>query len=288
MSRRQSVQPLMSAAPLALRSISEHENAVLEDLIVRMSDPAILASAIIPWGSPVPAFGDLAASSVATLGLNPSNREFVDEGGNELDGHNRRFHTLRSLRLRSWAEATSSHYNLIDDTCRRYFSSNPYDGWFRKLDRVISGTGTSYYSGSACHLDLIPYATACKWTELTNAQRETLLDRVGDTLGLLLRGSPVQLLILNGRTVVDRFETMTKTRLRRRVFPSWALPRRSEPDVQGVGYEGMVDTVGGITLGRSIVVLGFNHNIQSSFGVTRGVTQAIASWITRAGRLVLQ
>jgi len=268
--------------------MSDHGNAVLKELIARMNDPDILASAIIPWGSPVPSFGDLAVSRVATLGLNPSNREFVDEGGNELDGQNRRFHTLRSLGLRSWSQATSNHCHLIEDACRRYFSSNPYDGWFRKLDRLISGMGTSYYSGSACHLDLIPYATTCKWTELTTAQREILLHRVGDTLGVLLRGSPVRLLILNGRTVVDRFEAMANTRLKRMVFSNWALPRRSEPDVQGVGYEGVVDVVGGIPLGRSIAVLGFNHNIQSSFGVTRAVTDAIANWVTRIGRLVLQ
>ena len=35
----------------------------------------------------------------------------------------------------------------------------------------------------------------------------------------------------------------------------------------------------GIVLGRKILVLGFNHNIQSSFGVTTKVIQEIRSWI---------
>ena len=58
-----------------------------------------MATDMIPWSCPVPAFGDLLNSFVATLGLNPSNREFVDEEGNELEGAARRLHTLRSLSL---------------------------------------------------------------------------------------------------------------------------------------------------------------------------------------------
>lgn len=286
MTLRQEQLQLQSGA--VSRLSSRTMNPALAELVTRMSEPALRATAIIPWSSPVPAFGDLASSRVATLGLNPSNREFVDENGRELNGSVRRFHTLTSLGLHSWREATPSHYKLIDETCRQYFSTNPYDLWFRKLDRLITGTGFSYYSGSACHLDLIPYATACKWTELTSGQRERLLSRTSDTLGLLLKNSPVQLLVLNGRSVVERFEALASTRLRKRVFQSWALPRRSEVDVPGVGYVGTVDTVAGVKIGRSISILGFNHNIQSSFGVTRTVTDAIASWVTRMARSALQ
>jgi len=285
MSRRNATER-SAAQPVAL-SLAPASNPLTEELVARMTDPQLIDAAVIPWSSPVPAFGDLSSSRVATLGLNPSNREFVDGAGNELDGTVRRFQTLRSLGLQSWREAKSEHFDLIDESCRRYFFANPYDGWFRKLDRIIGGTGSSYYAGSACHLDLIPYATGCKWTDLTSGQRETLLSRVGDTLGLLLKNSPVEVLVLNGRSVVDRFEAMSGNQLNRRTFPTWALPRRSE-DVQGLGYEGTVSSVAGITLGREIKVLGFNHNIQSSFGVTREVTEAIGSWIARSARRVLR
>jgi len=255
---------------------------------MRISGPALRRATVIPWSSPVPAFGDLASSHVATLGLNPSNREFVDEDGNELNGSVRRFHTLRSLRLRSWQEATSRDFDLIEEKCRQYFHGNPYDMWFRKLERIISNTGASYYAGSACHLDLIPYATASKWTNLTRAQREGLVAAAGDTLGMLLRSSSIRLLVLNGRSVVERFEKASGSRLQHRVFPGWALPRRSRADVQGVGYAGEVSAVAGIDLGRRISVLGFNHNIQSSFGVSRAVSEAITQWIGRSANRVLQ
>ncbi len=256
-------------------------------LISRMADPTLTTAGVIPWGSPVPSFGDPSSSLVATIGLNPSNREFVDENGNALHGHDRRFHTLSSLGIRSWQEATPTHCELIGESCRRYFVTNPYDTWFRKLDQVIGGTKASYYSGSACHLDLIPYATARKWTDLTARERVALLSHVGDTLGLLLAHSPVKVLVLNGRSVVSQFESISDRQLTRRTYPTWALPRRSESDVQGLGYEGIVESVAGVTLGRPILVLGFNHNIQSSFGVTREVTSAIAKWISRLSRRVL-
>src|SRR2546422_2502451 len=59
---------------------------ILTTLIDRLDSTAIVATDVIRWGCPVPAFGDLTCSQVATLGLNPSNREFVDDFGQELEG----------------------------------------------------------------------------------------------------------------------------------------------------------------------------------------------------------
>jgi hypothetical protein len=225
---------------------------------------------------------------VATLGLNPSNREFVDGAGKELDGALRRFHTLKSLGLSRWSDATARHLQLIVESCRAYFSRNPYDGWFRKLDYLIAGTRASYYDHSvtACHLDLIPYATSCKWTELTPKQRSLLISVSGDTLGLLLRDSQIRLLILNGNSVVEQFQSMAGINLEKRVMHDWGLPRRSQSDVAGIAYKGIVREVSGIRLNRDLLVLGFNHNIQSSFGVTTQVTDAIRRWISRAAATV--
>ena len=189
----------------------------LATLIDRLDSPEMSNTDVIHWGSPVPSFGDLSTATVATLGLNPSNREFMDDSGNELEGEKRRFHTLASLGIESWADADSRHLRLIVDSCQSYFAGNPYDRWFRRLDQILLGVSASYYSGlfSACHLDLIPYATSRKWTELAPKQRTALLDIAADTLALLLRDSDIRLLILNGKSVVDHFETVTGVGLER-------------------------------------------------------------------------
>ncbi len=256
-------------------------NTTLSILLDRLDGAALSGTNVIPWSCPVPSFGDLSQSKIATLGLNPSNREFVDDSGNELDGTFRRFHTLNSLGLRRWSEATERHLQMIIDSCRAYFLRNPYDLWFKKLDYIVSGTLASYYDAAirACHLDLIPYATACKWTELTQRQRSALLEVAGDTLGLLLREAPVRLLILNGNSVVDNFQEISGVRLEKRAMMGWSLPRQSNGGVTGFAYQGVVQNLAGIKLQKELFVLGFNHNLQSSFGVTRQVTDAIKRWI---------
>src|SRR5450631_1887577 len=104
-------------------------HSALTTLIDRLDRPEMFGTDVIHWGAPVPSFGDLSRAWVATLGLNPSNREFVDDRGDELQGFYRRFHTLNSLGLRSWADADSRHLHLIMDSCRNYFLGNPYDRW---------------------------------------------------------------------------------------------------------------------------------------------------------------
>lgn len=264
-------------------------DTMLSTLVKRLDDTVLSATNVIPWSCPVPSFGNLSISRIATLGLNPSNREFVDCEGRELEGASRRFHTLRSLGLARWSDARPQHLRLIWDSCRGYFLSNPYDLWFKKLDRIISGTKVSYYDASAqaCHLDLIPYATACKWTELTHYQRSSLLTLAGDTLGLLLRESQVRVLILNGNSVVENFQEIATVCLEKVEKHNWTLPRRSEPGVMGFSYMGTVRELSGIRLNREILVLGFNHNIQSSFGVTTQVMASIRRWIARWAGAVL-
>lgn len=258
-------------------------HVTLTTLIDRLASPAIADTDVIQWSCPVPSFGDLSRARVASVGINPSNREFVDEAGKELAGTGRRFHTLTSLAIPSWTEADSRHIRRIIGSCQSYFSRNPYDRWFRRLDQVIVGAHASFYDsrGSACHLDLIPYATRQKWTQLNYSQRRELLEINADTLGLLMRDSEVDVLILNGRSVTDHFQEVSGTRLKSRKMPSWSLPRRTAKSVMGLSYSGETEKIAGIDLGRRVIVLGFNHNLQSSFGVTNEVVDGIRKWVSR-------
>jgi hypothetical protein len=257
--------------------------SVLVSLISKLDSPAVNKTDIITWGAPVPSFGDPKNSLVATLGLNPSNREFVDQSGNELAGSSQRFHTLGSLGLRSWADADFNHIRLILETCQDYFSGNPYDRWFRVLDRTISGTEASYYEGKykACHLDLIPYATAKKWTALSSEQRLSLIALAGDSLALLIRDSEIRILVLNGKAVVKRFQEITEKNLFEMHMPAWDLGIKSNRIIKGFSYIGTIQSLFDIALEKKILVLGYNHNLQSSFGVTKKVIREINGWISK-------
>lgn len=250
-------------------------------LTAGLGTPGCTSAGAIPWGCPVPVFGNLSTSRVATIGLNPSSREFLDEEGRELPPDLRRLHTLRSLRLSSWAEATDEHFLEIADACTTYFQRNPYQTWFGRLEIILAGIGSSYYgvNSSACHLDLIPFATDPKWAALSKLQRDDLSTIAGGTLGRLLRDSNVKILVLNGRTVVSHFERAAEVRLRCDQMSGWTLPRQSGPGVPGLAFHGQVDRVSGIDLLRRVTVLGYNHNIQSSYGITTRVIRGIRDWI---------
>lgn len=264
-----------SAASEATRFLSVQ----IRTLLVQLTQRPLREAGIIPWSSPIPVFGQFGDCEIATVGLNPSNREFVDEQGNELADSERRFHTLRSLALRQWADVDYRHLMMIAQSCCRYFEANPYDTWFRALDRVIAGTGASFYSGNACHLDLVPYATGQKWTALSVVQRSNLLRKTGSVLPALLNSSPIRILILNGSTVVKTLEAGIDTSLQAFEMPAWKLPRASGDPVRGVAFSGVATSLFGVRLRRAVHIIGYNHNIQSSFGVTREVRESICDWI---------
>lgn len=253
----------------------------LAKLIELLNEHSNEMGRLIDWGSPIPVFGNLRKSTLATLGLNPSDREFLDSTGRELSGADRRFHTLSSLGLRSWSDINTHHLELIEESCTDYFKRNPYDSWFKVLDAIINETGLSYYSDNnpACHLDLIPFATTCKWVTLTLREKRCLLASVGDALGQIVKNSSIRLLVLNGAAVVEGLQQLTQTSFDREIKEHWILSRTNGADVKGYAYVGLVKEIAGIHLGREIKVIGFNHNIQSSFGVTNAVKHSIRKWI---------
>ena len=238
---------------------------------------------VIPWACPVPYFGDPYTSVAATVGINPSNREFMDSAGRELDGQARRLPTLRSLGIRRWAETDSSHLHHVVHSYRTYFRRQPYDRWFRVLERMLRPSGLTYYDRypTACHIDLFAFATRCKWSSLPGQEQRQLLDDASQKLALLVRSIPARVLILNGRAVVDAFELSSRTSLKAVRKPAWDLPR-SAGSVPGIAYVGEIDELGGVRLDRTVTVVGFNHNMQSSFGVTSSVRQSIGSWLASA------
>ena len=67
----------------------------------------------------------------------------------------------------------------------------------------------------------------------------------------------------------------------------WTLPRRNNEGVSGYSYYGIIKNVGNVKLKRKIYVLGYNHNIQSSFGVTNEVQNSIRIWITNKAKEIL-
>jgi hypothetical protein len=95
------------------------------------------------------------------------------------------------------------------------------------------------------------------------------------------------MIVLNGQTVVDNLQRVTGMEFDKIRMNKWTLPRKNGDGIVGLAYRGTVQTLCGVDLGRSILVLGYNHNIQSSFGVTTAVKNAIRDWIAVASYEVI-
>lgn len=273
----------------SIDAISDAQLAILQKMITLISEQFLHTLDVIKWAAPIPYFGDPCKATIATVGLNPSDREFVSSEGIELEESARRFHTLASLQLDSWNDLTLAQLQSIHTSCTEYFFRNPYDAWFKPLDLLLSGTNDSFYSSlfHACHLDLIPYATGIKWAFLKTWQRESLLVISASFLGQVLKYSPIKILVLNGKTVVDNFERASGVSFKKEPMEAWCLPRKNGKHISGFSYEGKISQIADIEIGRDVHILGYNHNIQSSYGVTSSVRTSIQEWISEKAKEIV-
>jgi hypothetical protein len=255
----------------------------LNRLISIFNSKQVSELGVIEWASPVIYFGNLANSKIATVGINPSNLEFQTKKGEEITGQKRRFHTLKSLELSSWSKLNDQHIEAIADYCSTYFIRNPYDYWFKQLDYLIQPAGISYYFPSlqACHLDIIPFATAIKWRNLSSSQRMQISENLKLSLGELINSSKLQALVLNGQSVVDFMEELSNNEFKKKQMKNWTLKRKETKDVIGYSYSGAIDSIGSTKLNRKLKVYGYNHNIQSSYGVSKTVHSNIRDWVSQ-------
>lgn len=232
---------------------------------LRRSPPPV--SHIVPGSTPVVAFGNARTATVATLGLNPSRVEFLDRAGHELPEQHRRLETLRSLGVDSLIDAPDAIVARVIAGCDGYFQRNPYWQWFRPLEGILTALGASYAAGTACHLDLVQWATDPTWARLPDAVRQRLVAEDAAFLRRQINEEQITTLLLNGSGVIHSFVQAYQMPLREvRVITDRSVRCRL---LAGVGP-------------RGITVVGWSTNLQSSFGVTRELRGRLASAVVDA------
>jgi hypothetical protein len=231
-------------------------------LVVRARCGAPEGCHVVVGSTPVLSFGDPGTSRVATVGLNPSRVEFLDSSGAELVGAARRLATLSSLAATDLPTLNGAQVAELVRSCHRYFDRNPYRRWFDQLELVIERLGASYYDGTACHLDLVQWATDPTWAKLDRVSQVRLLAEGVLFLRHQLDAEPIEIVLLNGRAVIDAFEQATPIRMRDAGIAS----------VAGATTRASFKTG---RLGRALVI-GWSVNLQSSFGVTTALRGAVA------------
>jgi hypothetical protein len=221
-----------------------------------------VCSSIVPGSTPVIAFGDARRARVATLGWNPSRIEFLTQDGQELAGNARRLETFSSLGIKNLNRADSDVIRRVFDGSNNYFHRCPYR-WFNKLDSILTAANCSYKDGTACHLDLVQWSTDPTWRSLSRPERKQLLDADLPFLIELLSREKIQLLLLNGMGIIKACEE----------YLSGKFALCSLRDA------GRLKIFSG-TIQPKINAIGWNLNLQSSFGVTSEEINKIASAVS--------
>ncbi|MCE9545450.1 MAG: hypothetical protein K8T25_08025 [Planctomycetia bacterium] len=225
----------------------------------RIRRPVPADSFIVPGSTPVISFGNVRTATVATLGLNPSRNEFYDKG-RELVENSRRLATHNSLGTSDLSNAQHSTIVQVLEDCNTYFRRNPYRRWFDRFDLLLTACGKSFKHGSACHLDLVQWATDPTWGKLPSAIRNRLLNDDSTFLADQLKNENLQLLLVNGRGVMRQ------------------LQRTIIDDLQQVDTIDIGHVSTGLFTGRfeRIRVIGWTTNLQSSFGVRNELRAELA------------
>lgn len=245
-----------------ISGVTEHPADYLQ-VMVRRRPPA--GAPVVSGSTPVVAFGDPSKAEVATLAINPSRREFTDADGQMLTGDRRRLATLESLGASDLESLTNEQVATVVAECADYFAGNPYWQWFDALDRVVhAGLGASFYDGTACHLDLVQWATDPVWSHIPDRQvRQALLDDGVGHLAEQLRRENIRLVLLNGREVINQVQ-------RTRVAELAAVDSLTRGATSCTLYAGE---------GAGARFLGWSTNLQGSFGVSREFKAALSVWL---------
>ncbi|MEI8572052.1 hypothetical protein J0667_08855 [Methylomonas sp. WH-1] len=242
-------------------------------LLTRLKKQNLNTSLIVKDSTPVLGFGDYYCASVATVGLNPSHREFLDSKRLLLLGPNNRLETNKTLRISDIQHALPHQLQIIECGCLQYFHKNPYKSWFDKFNPILNSFDVSYYDGTACHLDLVQSATNKNWSKLSAYEKKNLLENESWFFKEQVCNKNIKIILLNGRSVINAFISLFDKNLKE--------IKISEINNNCATYDSIVWNLN-INCKepdkcREFIVIGWSINIQSSYGVGSQLINDIAN-----------
>jgi hypothetical protein len=133
----------------------------------------------------------------------------------------------------------------------------PYKNWFNKLETpILAACNASYYDRTACHLDLVQWATDPTWGKLPLSVRKRLIIEDADFLISQLQNEGIRLLLVNGVSVWRQLM----------VAAGKELSVEHTEIIDGCSHKPTRVHCG--RLFGKVCVVAWSTNLQSSFGVT--------------------
>jgi hypothetical protein len=208
------IAPYRSDAALV---IHEEESTVSTDdfLIERVRKPYPPGTPVVALSTPVVSFGNPNISRVATVGINPSRREFEGrDRGARLENDRKRLVDLNTLGAKSCDSITHDQAREVLEGCFDYFAGTTHYGeWFDPLEQAVLNPIEASYFGkktySAVHLDLVQWATDPVWSQIEDRElASTLLEEDSGFLRKQLQTYDFTYIFLNGKEVCEQIQNL--------------------------------------------------------------------------------
>lgn len=240
-----------------------------QELIDRASKAMPSDLNVVAGSTPVVSFGNPANAKVATLGINPSSGEFsYGKDRPLLSKEEKRLVDHDVLQIKNPRSLTLEESQRVIEGCNDYFKSEKHYEWFLRLEEIVlSPAGYTYYGGnaSACHLDLVQWATDPVWGSIKAAVKKRLLSDDKEFLRFQLTNYKFDFVYLNGGTVIEQFLKLGIAKL----SEVYSVTRNSKGGTPHKVYKG---TANGTTY------LGWGINAASRDANKIGLTE-LSNWI---------
>ena len=155
---------------------------------------------VVPNSIPILWFGDLDAYKrsdlrIVTVGLNPSNIEFLSNSNSNNYSVSHRF--PKAVNLVGKSKLSTNDILVYEDSMNEYFTNQLngkrtwYRTWFSNNEAALHGLDASYfnsvdYKRTAIHIDLWTPVATDKWKLLTKNQKVILRNNTGCSFNQLL------------------------------------------------------------------------------------------------------
>lgn len=224
----------------------------------RIRRPAPADCCVLEDAAPLIGFGDWHKARIATIGINPGLKPFLHGKGQMMDTP--KYPTLPSLGIESLSDASDDTVAKIYKASCHWFLNHGVSRWFKTLEQVTEAFDASYADGSACHLDIVQWATKPSWSRIDRNQKKRLLEVDIWFFQEQLRDARLKVALLNGRTVCNAFRDYLRVDL-----------EEVESFTQ-FSYHSCTMYVGRF---HQLGIFGWSTNLQSSPGVKRELAELL-------------
>jgi hypothetical protein len=240
----------------------------------RIATSAPQGLSIVEHSLPIVSFGDAFTAKVATISLNPSWKEFRSDKQEWLEGSARRVHSLHSLGVQTADQLTDELIEKAYDSNAHYFDktrgANPYMTWFSQLNAVLKPClGADYTNGTACHLDLVQWATYPAQGQLPRATWDALVAADSEFLRWQMKSTSANVFVMNGAGAINELQRVG-------IVPG--LEVITVPFQNSLGHDKAFKIMTGRDSGK--IYIGWNQTI--SFGIPGQVREPLLAAISRA------